>query len=101
MTAAERPGPSSGRAPERLVIDESNILNELRGRDGGIIRDVLNRLASREWAMERGHPYGNNIRGFDLPGYRGQRGRGAYRLLIQHVSGFHYRAVRVMNPHRG
>ncbi|MBJ2220411.1 RHS repeat-associated core domain-containing protein [Pseudomonas sp. MF7453] len=95
------PEPSSGLAPE-LAIDETSILNELRGPGGGIIRTVINRLKDRTLDFHTGHAMrgGQNIRSFDLPGYRGQRGRGAYRLLVQHVSGLNYRAVRVMNPHR-
>lgn len=95
-------GPSSGLEPERLVIDVEPVLNELRGVGGGIIRNVINRLEARTLDFHTGHAMagGQNVRSFDLPGYRGQRGRGAYRVMIQHVSGLNYRAVRVMNPHR-
>lgn len=96
----ESAGPSSGRALQRLVIDVTNIMDELRGSGGEIIRGVIGRLEARQMAVGVGHSYGNNTRGYDLPGYRGQRRRGAYRVLIQHVSGFNYRAVRVMDPHR-
>ena len=95
-------GPSSGLEPERLVIDVEPVLNELRGVGGGIIRNVINRLEARTLDFHTGHAMagGQNVRSFDLPGYRGQRGRGAYRVMIQHISGLNYRAVRVMNPHR-
>lgn len=96
------PGPSSGLEPERLVIDVESVLNELRGPGGGILRNVINRLEARTLDFHTGHAMagGQNVRSFDLPGYRGQRGRGAYRVMIQHTSGLNYRAVRVMNPHR-
>ena len=96
------PGPSSGLQPERLVIDVEPVLTELRGQGGGIIRNVINRLEARTLDFHTGHAMagGQNVRSFDLLGYHGQRGRGAYRVLIQHVSGLNYRAVRVMNPHR-
>ena len=99
---AESPGPSSGQAPQRLVIDVENILDELRGPGGEIIRGVINRLAARTLPFARGHAFAQlqNTRSFDLPGYRGQGGRGAYRVLVQHVSGLNYRAVRVLSPHR-
>jgi len=84
------------------VIDVEPVLNELRGVGGGIIRNVINRLEARTLDFHTGHAMagGQNVRSFDLPGYRGQRGRGAYRVMIQHISGLNYRAVRVMNPHR-
>lgn len=96
------PGPSSGLEPERLVIDVEAVLDELRGSGGGILRNVINRLEARTLEFHTGHAMagGQNVRSFDLPGYRGQRGRGAYRVMIQHTSGLNYRAVRVMNPHR-
>ena len=96
------PGPSSGLQPERLVIDVEPVLTELRGQGGGIIRNVINRLEARTLDFHTGHAMagGQNVRSFDLLGYHGQRGRGAYRVLIQHVSGLNSRAVRVMNPHR-
>lgn len=96
------PGPSSGPMRERLVVDVEPVLNELRGPGGEIIRGVINRLEARTLGFHTGHAMagGQNIRSFDLPGYRGQRGRGAYRLMVQHVSGLNYRAVRVTDPHR-
>ena len=95
-------GVGTPEQPERLVIDVEPVLTELRGQGGGIIRNVINRLEARTLDFHTGHAMagGQNVRSFDLLGYHGQRGRGAYRVLIQHVSGLNYRAVRVMNPHR-
>lgn len=100
VAGSENPGPSSGLAPQRLAIDVSAILDELRGPGGEIIRRVIARLESREMAVNVGHSFGQATRGYDLPGYRGQQRRGAYRVLIQHVSGFNYRAIGVRDPHR-
>lgn len=96
------PGLSSGRAPHRPVIDVDDILDDLRGPGGPIIRRVLGGLEAGTIPFARGHAFHQaaNTRSFDLPGYQGHTGRGAYRLLVQHVSGFNYRAVRVMDPHR-
>ncbi len=101
--ASETPGPSAGGAVQRLVINAADILEELRGEGGSIIRNVIRELEQRLTPFSKGHAYhgAEKTRGFDLPGYRGQQRRGAYRLLVQHVSGLNYRAVRVMNPHRG
>lgn len=102
VAAPERPGPSSGLAPQPLEIDDALIMDELRGAGGGVIRAVINRLASRAVAFTTGHSMrgAQNTRSFDLPGYRGHTGRGAYRLLIQHVSGPRYRAIAVRDIHR-
>lgn len=96
------PGLASGQVPQRPVIDVEDILGELRGPWGPVIRRVLGGLEAGTISFSRGHAFhlAANTRSFDLPGYQGHTGRGAYRLLVQHVSGFQYRAIRVMDPHR-
>lgn len=95
-------GPSSGRVPHHPVIDVQGIMDELRGPDGPIIRRVVGGLEAGTIPFARGHALQTAVktRSFDLPGYQGHTGRGAYRLLVQHVSGFNYRALQVVNLHR-
>lgn len=96
--AAVAPAPG----PQNPVIDVEDIMNELRGAQGDIVRGVLNDLIEGRVAFSSGHSVRGvrNTRSFDLPLYRGHRGRGAYRLLIAHVSGPNYRAVGVRDIHR-
>lgn len=105
--AAEQPvapaaGPSSTLVSV-LDIDTDAIVNELQAQGGQIIRRVLDDLIQGIRKMASGHLYHAALktRSFDLPGYRGQTGRGAYRLLVQHQGGRQYRATGILNPHRG
>ena len=102
QSAAPLAGPSSPRVAV-LEIDTHPIVNELQGPGGEIIRRVLDDLTQGIRKVASGHAFraAQKTRSFDLPGYRGQSGRGAYRLLIQHQGGRQYRATGVLNPHRG
>lgn len=102
QAAAPVAAPSSALASV-LEIDTHPIVNELKAPGGQILRRVLDDLIHGIRSMSSGHAYRSQAktRSFDLPGYRGQTGRGAYRLLVQHVGGHQYRATGILNPHRG
>ncbi len=67
---------------------------------GRSIALALSHLREARFTAVHWHQHRDRLWSVDLHGYPGARGRGAYRLMLQHMGGLHYRVQGVRDPHR-
>ena len=84
-------------------IDASQIAHLMQGREGRSIALTLGHLAEGRTAAVHWHRHHDEggLWSADLHGYPGGgTGRGALRLMFEHMGGRRYRVVGVRDPHR-
>lgn len=87
--------------PSGFVIDTTAVNGVApESREGRSIALALSHLREGRLTAVHWHQHQDRLWSADLHGYSGTRGRGAYRLMLQHIEGRHYRVQGVRNPHR-
>ena len=84
----------------RFNIDETAVEHLMQGREGLSIGIAIGHVMEGRFAAVRWHQHRDRLWSADLHGYPGSTGRGAHRLMFEHLSGRGYRVVGVRDPHR-
>ncbi|MEB0206601.1 RHS repeat-associated core domain-containing protein [Pseudomonas sp. CCC3.1] len=84
----------------RFNIDETAVGHLMQGREGISIGIAIGHVMEGRFAAVRWHQHRDRLWSADLPGYPGSTGRGAHRLMFEHLGGRAYRVVGVRDPHR-
>ena len=81
-------------------IDETAVAHLMQGREGLSIGIAIGHVTEGRFAAVRWHQHRDQLWSADLHGYPGSTGRGAHRLMFEHLGGRGYRVVGVRDPHR-
>ena len=98
--------PTATAQPQAVSVPSLDIdTTQLQGVDpespeGRSIAAALGHLREGRFAAVHWHQHQDRLWSADLHGYPGKTGRGAYRLMVEHTGGRHYRVQGVRNPHR-
>lgn len=85
----------------RLTIDATQIESiHPATAEGRSIAQTLSHLGEGRFSAVHWHKHQDELWSADLHGYPGSKGRGTYRLMLEHRGGSHYRVLGVRNPHR-
>lgn len=85
--------------PAAISVDDSAVAHLLVGAEGRSIALAISHVRQGRFRAVNWHQHADALWSADLHGYRRTRGRGAYRLMFERLSGNRYRVAGIRNPH--